>query len=399
MLSLDKLTHRFETQRDFAATYSPLYTAVWAALAAWCKRQDDPLVRFLLEAGAERSAFDVPLLLVAGLHRDVLLGETAVADLARFYPTAGGRFDPHRDAAALGEALYAAVMARRDALAAFIGSRTVQTNETGRGIAWLLPLLRSGWPAVHLVDLGASAGLNLVAERRAFRLKDGVQRVDLGSGRPVQFESAVDGLAHLWPAGTQAALPQIVSRTGCDLHPFRLATAEDEATLASYIWPDQVARLERLREGIVAYRAAAQAGAPVVLHAVRLPDDLPAFLRDHVPQDERPVLVYSTYVTMYLPQRGRRLRAHMAAWAASQPRPVWWVQWEPVENLELAGATEPVFGWLAWTLDRWEEGGHVRELLGWTHPHGQTMTLLPGNFAPRLPNGQTHPPHPFEEKE
>ena len=65
-----------------------------------------------------------------------------------------------------------AILARREPLAAFIRSANVQTNETGRGLAWLLPVACLGWPAVHLVELGASAGLNLVAERRGYRLMD-----------------------------------------------------------------------------------------------------------------------------------------------------------------------------------------------------------------------------------
>src|SRR5690606_1327638 len=70
----------------------------------------------------------------------------------------------------LHHALRETIFARRDSLAAFIRRANVQTNETGRGLVWLLPVACLGWPAVHLVELGASAGLNLVADQRAYRL-------------------------------------------------------------------------------------------------------------------------------------------------------------------------------------------------------------------------------------
>lgn len=378
---LTRLGRRFESQRVFAAAYSPLVAAVWGALVDWCQRPDDPLIVWLVAASTGRKPFDVTLLLLAGLHREVLLGETAVADLARFYPSVGGAFEPGRDEPALREALRTAILARRDALTEFIQTKTVQTNETGRGIAWLLPLLESGWTAVHVVDLGASAGLNLVAEQRAFRLFAAEQGpgewVDVGLGQPVQFEVRVDGLGQRLPPDGERSLPRILSRTGCDLHPFGLETAVDEATLAAYIWPDQLERLARLREGIGAFGAVARSDGAVALHAVRLPNDLPAFLRETIPHDSHPVLLYSTYITMYLPERGRLLREHVAAWAAVQKRPVWWVQWEPVQHLALPGAQEPAYGWLAWVVDQWENGVYRRDHIGWTHPHGRDIQILP----------------------
>jgi hypothetical protein len=64
------------------------------------------------------------------------------------------------------------MMARRDTLAEFIRVGKVQTNETGRGLCWVLPSMMTGWSAIHVVDLGAGAGLNLLADRRSFQLLD-----------------------------------------------------------------------------------------------------------------------------------------------------------------------------------------------------------------------------------
>lgn len=385
----DELIGRFRKQLAFAETYSPLYAAFFGTLADWLQNAPaSDLTTWLLAAGNGRSPFDVPLLLAAGLHRDVLLREPAASELARFYPSAGGTVraaaDEHgtQPLPAFQSALRTAILTRRAPLAAFIQSATVQTNETGRGIAWLLPLLLSGWEAAHLVDLGASAGLNLVAERRAFRLAFSGGSLDVGQGEPVQFEVDLAGQTAR-PAVDGRSLPQILSRTGCDLNPFRLETAVDEQTLAAFVWPDQVARLQRLREGIAAFRAAQHSDVPVRLHAVELPVGLPEFLETAVPRDDAPVLLYNTYITMYLPSRGVRLREHIGAWAATQRRPVLWIQWEPPKNLGHVAAELPEIGWLAWTADLWHAGTHRHRLLGWTHPHGQRMAQLdlrPGLF-------------------
>ncbi len=373
MWNLATFRERLAKQISFAETYSPLYAAIWQAFMAWTADPDDEVTRWLSDAAASREPFDVTLLLVAALHQQALLPNSAEIPLCDYFPTVGGTFDPDQDEAGLREALRETVRLRGDDMAAFIQVRTIQTNETGRGIAWLLPLLMSGWSEVHLVDLGASAGLNLVGEQRAFRLTDGAQRADFGQGEPVQFLSEVDNLPQRWIDSAETPVPQILSRVGCDVHPFRMRSAEDEATLASYVWADQPVRMTRLREGIAAFKQTQESDVPVSLHAVHLPDELPDFLRQRVPLDPAPVLIYSTFIKAYLEDNGQALATHISTWARSQGRPVAWVQWEPPQAVGIA-AKPPAFGWLTWTVDKWANGADLgRDQLGWTHPHGARM--------------------------
>lgn len=194
-----KLTRRFRKQQAFAADYSPLYARLFGIVADWlAANDDDPLVDWLVAVGNGRSPLDITLLLMAGLHRDILNQEVATAVLAQYYPTANGTRPP--DDPQLPIILRQAILARRGQLAPFIQTATVQTNETARGLCWLLPLHYTGWPAVHLVDLGASAGLNLVAEARNYRLVFGnrsavnrEQMIDFGNGRPTQFRMHAHG--------------------------------------------------------------------------------------------------------------------------------------------------------------------------------------------------------------
>src|SRR4029453_9011791 len=66
-------------------------------------------------------------------------------------------------------ALMAALAPERYAAYARFAARSVQTNETSRAVAWLWPahLLGAdgGGRPLALVDLGASAGLNLVGDQ------------------------------------------------------------------------------------------------------------------------------------------------------------------------------------------------------------------------------------------
>ena len=338
--------------------------------------ENDPLVQWLLPASAQRNPFEVTIVLAAALHRDVLAGEPAAQPLAAFYPTVGG----NPDAPGLETALRQVILARRHALTPFLQTANVQTNETGRGLAWLLPLHLIGWAAVHLVDLGASAGLNLLADKRHFRLVDaGSNHLlhDLGQGQAEQFRVQVQGRIQGLPA-TLPPLPRILSRLGGDLFPFHLNTPADELTLTSYIWADHVPRLHRLREAIAAKRAHTE---PLQLEKLALPHEVEDFLTRYVSsrQPEPPVLIYNTYMTTYLPDKGASLRERIGRWAANQPHPVLWLQWEPPPP----PIEPPVYGWCAWTADYWQQQTHQHHHLGWVHPHGATIELADG-FANRL---------------
>ncbi len=370
-----RLARRFRKQQEFAVGYSPLYTRLFGLLADWLTAdpQSDPLVEWLLRAGATRATFDVPLLLLAGLHRDVLSGEGEVASLADYYPTVGGTRLP--EDGELAGALRAAILARKNQLADFLSTATVQTNETARGLCWLLPVFFSGWPAIHLVDLGASAGLNLVADQRSYRLTAGDAGravLDLGCAEPIQFVVAGQGVVPLPPA--QHSLPAILSRLGCDLAPFSLSTPRDEQTLAAFVWGDQLRRLALLRQGIAALHRIRTTSASVQLHPADLPADLPRFLEERItPFRDAPIVVYNTYLTTYLHDRGASLLPQLAAWASEQSQPVLWLQWETLWQ----GPPPPDFGWVGWTADLWRDGRHFHWHLAWAHPHGTHIQWLP----------------------
>lgn len=373
-----QLAHHFRQQQRFADGYSPLYARLFGSVAGWLAGdEDNPLAEWLVAATAGREPFDVTLLLAAAVHREVLAGNAP--ELARFYPTArgGGDVSAEEDDE-FPAALAAFILTHRERLARFIQRANVQTNETGRGLAWLLPVACLGWPAVHLVELGASAGLNLVAERRTYRVADAADPartlLQLGEGKP-QFTALAAGAAEIPPP---ACCPRILSRTGGDVVPFHLNTAEGELTLAAFVWGDQAQRMERLREGIAALRAVEHSDAPVRLRPMRLPEGLPHFLANDLPRPlGAPVVLFNTTVTMYLADRGVSHRGMIAGWAAAQSVPVLWLQWEPWPN----GPPPPGREWLAWTADFWPNDGRgtaEQFHLAWVHPHGTALEWAAG---------------------
>ena len=171
---------------------------------------------------------------------------------------------------------------------------------------------------------------------------------------------------------------QILSRTGYDKHPFHLNTANDERILRSFIWADQIERMQRLREAVLAFRGVQSGDVPVRLARTSLPQDLPLLL-DQLPQHrQEPLVIYNTYVKIYLPHKGAKLRHMISAWAEKQNRPVVWIQWEPPQFTSLKGKRAPHIGWLAWTADIWHNMKHNHYHLAWVHPHGRELQFLSG---------------------
>lgn len=177
------------------------------------------------------------LRLLGSVHRLVL--ERRAGDLALFYPSVGGTWVPDAGWTAFTRLLRTAADTARSWL-----DRPPQTNEVGRASALYGGLLQvpSDLP-VRLYEIGASAGLNLLADRFAYIDTDG-QRFGAATS-PLEIEGAWNG----WPLEGEPA-PRVVERAGCDLHPVDAGTVEGRLVLTAYVWPDQRHRLERLRAAL-----------------------------------------------------------------------------------------------------------------------------------------------------
>jgi hypothetical protein len=375
-MTLTKLIETFKSQASFTKSYSPLYKTLFSGMASCLERDPNcETMKWLVDVSAKRAPLEATLLLLAGMHREVLLDAPGTQMLRQYYPSVGGA-KCHTDSD-LPDIFEQALSSRKDSLSQLIQYATVQTNETGRGIFWLFPAVLTGWKRMHLVDLGASAGLNLVGDLRRYTLVGPCQTdiASFGLATHNQFVAKCEPeVPHYWDSLPD--IPHIVTRSGCDLKPFPLETDLDRTTLKSFVWADQIQRITRLDEGIAAH-ASVHSKNPIRILPANLPHDLPKFLQSlPLDDDGTPVLVYNTYMTVYLEDEGLALREYIGAWAKETKRSVLWAQAEPPKE-GMAEAPQG-FHWCAWTVDLWRPGEEdpLSWHIAWVHPHGTEIKWL-----------------------
>lgn len=216
----------------------PLYGELLVQLARDVERGG--IAATLLDPYADAPLAEVVpgLRLLGAVHALVLEGR--VPELAPFYPSVGGTAPP-------GDAwpVFRAVLVEHaDEIRPRL-DEPIQTNETGRAAALFGGLLvvsaATGLP-IRLLEIGASAGLNLRADRFAYRVGDHV----LGDpDSPLVLDQPWTGV----PAVPLQTRVQVVERRGCDPRPLDVGNRADRLTLASLIWPDAV-RHERFRAAV-----------------------------------------------------------------------------------------------------------------------------------------------------
>jgi hypothetical protein len=174
------------------------------------------------------------LRLAGSVHRLVL--ERRAGGLAAYYPTVGGSWEVDAGWPVVRELLTEHPDAVREWL-----DRPPQTNEVGRATALMAGLLDAGRHRalpVRLFEIGSSGGLNLLFDRFRYVWPGGSLGPD---DSPVLLDPAWAG------APPEGVVPQVVERLGSDVMPLDVRSTDGRLALTAYVWPDQVARFERLR--------------------------------------------------------------------------------------------------------------------------------------------------------
>jgi hypothetical protein len=216
---------------------SPLYGDLLAR-AAEDLLAGGPVADVLAGHLDSRPAEVVALRMLGAAHGLALSGRAQ--ELAAWYPSAGGVLDSTPGSPHAWAALRNTLATRIDEIRAWL-RRPPQTNEVGRAaalIGGLLHVVAEASLPVRLVEVGASAGLNLRADQFCVAGDSG-RYGDPGS--PVVLGHAWHGLAP--PAGQI----DVIERTGGDIAPIDPATPAGRLVLTAYVWPDQDERLARLR--------------------------------------------------------------------------------------------------------------------------------------------------------
>jgi hypothetical protein len=289
-------------------------------------------------------------MLLGAVHFLILRG--AEHPLARFYPSVGGAVsadaeDPFPD--------FKDFAARREAeIVPLIETRVTNTNEVGRSA-----ILHAGFRALQapellsLIEIGPSAGLNLIWDRYGVRYtRDGRTVAEINADAPLVIDCELRGDA-LPPSGPA---PAIAARVGLELNPVDLGNDDDRDWLRALIWPDQVARLERLDKAIALFhteRPPVLAGDALVL----LPDALA-----RVPAAHTPVVYHTIALYQFSGEMREALESMLAV--AGLRRPVWRLSFEFDGTLYLL------------SMIRYADGTREETRLASCHPHGTWLEWL-----------------------
>ncbi|MCA0871857.1 DUF2332 family protein [Seohaeicola saemankumensis] len=252
------------------------------------------------------SGASLPLRIAGGLHALVLSGRDAA--LRDAYPPASV------SDAELAAAVLPALDRHRDFLLNWI-ENAPQTNEIRRSAA-LVPALHwlsarhPGLP-LHLSELGASAGLNLMCDRFA---------LDTTSGRLGPADPALS-LSPDWTGPLPSEMPvTVASRRGVDLNPLDPHNPDHRLRLFSYLWPDQPHRVELTRAAIAVHNAVVDRG------------DAIDWLRDRLAERADGLhLIYHTVAWQYFPadrQHAGRKLIEAAGERATPETPLAWLGME-----------------------------------------------------------------------
>jgi hypothetical protein len=330
----ENLEQDLARQRNFVEANVPVYARLLDLLEAALHSEFRERLDEAWQHRAFHAWYERPLLLLAALR-------AAAFELRECHPLGRALSDTTPDPDALSHAALAEATAPGSTLFwESVRQRTVQTNEVSRAVAWLWPaaLMRDRPPdaVIDLHDIGASAGLNLVADR----------------------------LPWPWLDETGAELvtraPNVGQRTGYDVCPLDPSDPSARSWLRACIWPGQTARFERLDAAFDAYDGLRRGGQAPRLHAAPA-SKIPALLA--IPHGA--AIAYQTVVRGYLsPAESMAYEAGMHAWLRKAPGRAVWIELEPTRTQDVPDRSAAVTAHVA---DRAERVIDLQ--LATCHPH------------------------------
>jgi hypothetical protein len=348
----------FDIQAGYCtAMDAPITARVCAALADVLDRES-ATGRVVLDWPGEPVADALALRLVGGLHALHREGYRAAVDPALSAVFSGAE----NDAARVVSTLKATLVAHDAALLPWLDGPP-QTNEAGRSaglMTGLLHLAARYGPKFEVLEIGSSAGLNLLIDRYRF---------DLGGVMVGPIDSPVT-IRPEWRGETPPDAPvEIESVRGVDIHPLDLSDPAAGKRLEAYVWVDAVERQARLETAIAMVR-----DGGVDLATGDAADWVEAQLAEPQGAGTTRVLMHSV-VWQYLPPASReriRVAVDAAGAQATAERPLGWVMMEP--NRDLHRHEVRVRGW---------PGERAMELVALTHAHGAWVEGLAAPYETR----------------
>jgi hypothetical protein len=351
----DEKTNRdsFRIQAGYCAAMAAPITARIANVLGPSLTRDSETGRRVLDWPGEPVADALVLRLIGGLHA---LHRRGVPEIA---PVFTGTVTDEAEVAAILQDVF--VMHDAELLPWLDGPP--QTNEAGRSaglMTGILHLAARYGPKFELLEIGSSAGLNLLIGRYRFDL-DGLRFGPDDS--PVEIRPEWRGLP------PPHAPVEIVRTSGVDIQPLDLSGERDAGRLQAYCWVENVERQARLEKTIAMVRAEG-----VQLEQGDAADWVEARLAEPQAEGVTRVLMHSV-VWQYLPDAAQRRIADAMLGAgerATPERPLGWVMMEP--NRDLHRHEVRVRGW---------PGDTPMQLIALTHAHGAWVEALAPPYETR----------------
>ena len=288
----------------------------------------------------------LPLRLAGGLHALVLDGLDD--DLATIYPPN----NPAQDLFA--DTVTAAISRHMDFLCDWTRSPP-QTNEVRRSG----PLIAMAQVActhfdrpIHLSELGASGGLNLMWDHFALEI----------NGSRYGPDNATLCLKPDWSGDApEASSPRVASRAGVDLNPLDPSDPADRLRLLAYLWPDQPDRMTRTLAAIAVQDTKIDKGCAVEWLEHRL----------QTAPDGQMHLIQHTVAWQYFPAAKQAEATRLIEDAGNRATPETPLAWM---SLETEGDNTGAVG-AAMTLRLWPGDLHFH--LGYADFHGRWIRWNP----------------------
>lgn len=269
-----------------------------------------------------------PSLLFASVHYLLLSG--VEDELARWYPSVSGETIAAEDPV---PAFRRFCRKHRERLADVVAEGKTQTNDVRRCSALIAGLGVAAQTfhgrSLALIELGSSAGLNLLFDRYFYRLGD--QRIgDPQASVHIDTETTGRSVGRT----QQRAHVEVPWRLGIDLDPPDLRDPDAVNRLRACVWPEQRAELARLDAAIALALAFPPplASADAVTDLRRIAEEVPS---------ELPLCLFHSTLVTYLPPDARTELFTTIRDLASR-RPVMWIYLESPALMTGPGAPEAI---------------------------------------------------------
>ncbi|MFQ5962440.1 MAG: DUF2332 domain-containing protein, partial [Candidatus Methylomirabilales bacterium] len=338
---LEPLSQRFKRfAKQECRNSSPLYERLSAGIAG------DPEILSL--AAHAPTGQPAPNLLLGAVH--FLLLQGTQHPLSAFYPSLSEASHLAGDPYPLFRSF---CLEQSNKIRKLISSRLVQTNEVQR-CACLLPAFSlvarqaQGRP-LSLVEIGASAGLNLLWDRYGYDYGEGRQYGDVDS--PVHIVCTLRGGRR---PPIPADFPKVAFRVGVDLDPIDVRDPEMTLWLRALVWPEHKKRASLLDRAI----QVAQHDPPTLIAGDAL--GLLSNIVETVPRDTALYIFHTHTVNQFSPEAREGLSSLIADQGRSRDLVLVSIEW--------LGGEHPLLG-----LVSFKNGVRTEMGLAWCDAHGEWL--------------------------